>query len=128
MGLDDRALGIELAEIRDVGDAWGYYEEASRLAWQKHESYSRRKLFKIPMALILHSNNLALCEIELDLRAFDSYSEFERVGFTEVWAVDLSEIYYTPGHPFRRADMFCFKPAKLFGFRRVGEWGRKPFG
>ena len=120
---------FELAEIRDVVDAWGYYEEASRLAWKKHESYSRRGLFKIPMALILHSDNLALYyEIESELRAFEADSEFAGVGFSEVWAIDLSENYYTPGHPLRRADMFCFKPAKLFGFRRVGGCGRKPYG
>jgi hypothetical protein len=79
-------------------------------------------------SLVLHSNNLPLCEIESDLRAFDSLIEFEGVGFAEVRAIDLSEAYYSPGHPFRCADMFCFKPTRLFGFRRVGDWGRKPFG
>ena len=36
LGLDGKALGIELAEIRGAGDAWDYYAEASRLALQKH--------------------------------------------------------------------------------------------
>ena len=46
-------------------------------------------------SLVLHSNNLPLCEIESDLRAVDSLSEFEGVGFAEVWAIDLSDAYYT---------------------------------
>jgi hypothetical protein len=40
----------------------------------------------------------------------------------------LPDAYYTPGHPLRRADMFCFKPEELFGFHRIGPAGRTPYG
>ena len=53
IGLDGRAFGLELAEIRGVDDAWDYYERASQLAWKKHESYQRRGLFTNPIALAL---------------------------------------------------------------------------
>ena len=33
VGIDARAHGIELAQLRGIDNAWGYYEEASRLAW-----------------------------------------------------------------------------------------------
>lgn len=128
VGVDGKALGIELAELRGVDDAWGYYEMASSLAWKKHESYVRRGLFGNPIALVLHSHRLPLYDIQDELTDLVDPDEFERTGFTEVWTIDFSDAYYSPGHPFRRADMFCLKPRATFGFRRIGEYGRKPFG
>jgi hypothetical protein len=126
---DGRALGIEIAAITGVSDTWGYYEEASRIAWQKHESYLRRGLFKNPIVLILHSDGLPLFDIRRELKYLVDREEFEGVGFGEVWSIDFDEAYFTPGHPFRLADMFCFKPRSLFGFHRIGgEFGRKPYG
>jgi hypothetical protein len=127
IGLDGRAFGIELTEVRGVDDGWEYLEEASRLAWQKHDSYERRGLFRYPIALVLHSNAVPLFDIERHLRAGGA-DEFAGIGFAEVWSVDFSDAYYSAGHPLRPADMFCFKPETWFGFHRIGWWDRKPYG
>lgn len=128
VGIDGRAHGIELAELRAVGNAWAYYEEASRLACQKHESYARRGLFAHPISLILYAHEPPLFDIQRELIALIDEKEFEGLGFTEVWTIDFSDAYYTPGHPLRMADMFCLKPRATFGFYRVGDHGRKPYG
>lgn len=128
VGVDHRALGIELAEVRHSSSAWMYCETASGIAWKKHDSYARRGLFANPIALVLYSRDLPLFDISHELIGGCSKEEFEGTGFAEVWAIDLSEVYYTPGDPFRRADMFCFKPRASFGFHRIGEHGRKPYG
>lgn len=128
VGVDGKAMGIELAEIRNAGDAAGYYAEASRLTWQKHESYERRGLFANPIILLLHSKQPALFDIQGELEALCDAAEFDGTGFAEVWAIDFSDEYFSAGHPLRFADMFCFKPDAAFGFRRVGDHGRKPFG
>jgi hypothetical protein len=127
IGLDGRAFGIELTEVRSVDDAWDYLEEASRLAWKKHYSYERRGLFRYPIALVLHSNAVPLFDIERHLRACGT-DEFAGIGFTEVWSVDFSDAYYSAQDPRRPADMFCFKPEAWFGFHRIGWWDRKPYG
>lgn len=128
VGVDGRALGIELAEVRGADDAWSYYEEASRIAWKKHESYARRGLFKNPIALVLHSDNPPIFDFRQELEALIDVREFKPLGFAEIWALDLSDAYYTPGHPLRQADMFCLKPWTSFGFHRIGDHGRKPYG
>lgn len=127
IGVNGKPVGAELAEIRDVSDAWGYFEEASRLAWQKHESYARRHLLGNPIILFLHSQNPALFDIKAELERFNA-SEFDQTGFSEVWAIDFSDAYYSPGHPLRRADMFCFKSQDWFGFHRIGSNDPKPYG
>jgi hypothetical protein len=127
IGLNGHALGIELTEVRGVNDAWDYLEEASRLAWQKHDSYERRGLFRYPIALILHSDAIPLFDIHRHLSA-NGADEFADVGFTKVWSVDFSDAYYSPQDPRRPADMFCFKPERWFGFHRIGWWDRKPYG
>jgi hypothetical protein len=127
VGLNRQPFGIELAEIRGKTDAWDYVAEASRLAWQKHESYARRGLFKFPIALVLHSAQPPLFDIRRELASLGQ-EEFEGTGFAEVWAVDFSDAYYSTGHPFRLADMFCLKPVTWFGFHRIGPGDRKPYG
>jgi hypothetical protein len=127
IGLDGRPFGVELTGVRQADDAWNYFDAASRLAWQKHKSYSRRGLFRFPIALVLHSDEPPLFDIRQGLASMGQ-EEFEGVGFAEVWAVDFSDAYYTPGHPLRRADMYCFKPAQWFGFYRIGTGDRKPYG
>ncbi len=128
LGLDGMACGFELAEVRDADDAWGYYEEAGRLAWKKHESYARRGLFANPIALVLYSSHPPLFDLRHELTSLVDGWEFEPLGFVEVWAVDFSDAYFSPGHPFRLADMFCFKPLASFGFHRIGDHDRKPYG
>lgn len=128
VGVDGRALGIELAEVRNADDAWSYYEEASRIAWKKHESYARRGLFANPIALVLHSKNPPIFDLRHEIASLFDQGEFEPLGFVEIWAVDFSDAYFSPGHPFRRADMFCMKPQATFGFHRVGNHDRKPYG
>ena len=128
LGLDGKALGIELAETRGAGDAWDYYAEASRLALQKHESYARRNLFANPIALVLHSKTPPLFDLQDELLGLIDPDEFESTGFIEVWAVDFSDAYFSAGHPFRLADMICFKPRATFGFHRIGDHDWKPFG
>jgi hypothetical protein len=54
IGLDGKPFGIELTEIRDAEDAEGYLEEAFRLAFKKSESYSRRGIFRFPIALAMY--------------------------------------------------------------------------
>lgn len=127
IGMDGHAFGIELTEVRGVDNAWNYLEEASRLAWQKHESYERRGLFRCPIALILYSHAVPLFDIEQHLRASGA-DEFAAIGFAEVWSVDFSDAYYSAQDPRRPADMFCFKPERWFGFHRIGWWDRKPYG
>jgi hypothetical protein len=127
IGLDGRPFGIELTEVRAASSAWHYFEEASRLAWQKHASYERRGLFRFPIALGIHATTPALFDIRKELDGFNQ-EEFSQTGFAEVWAVDFSDAYYSSGHPLRLADMYCFKPAAWFGFHRIGCGDRKPFG
>jgi hypothetical protein len=127
IGLDGKAIGIELTEIRHAEEAWDYLEEASRLAWQKHASYEKRGLFQHPIALIFHAYGPPLFEVRRQLEHFGP-GDFEDLGFTEVWGVDFSNAYYSAGHPLRPADMFCFKPAEWFGFHRIGWGDRKPYG
>ena len=128
VGLDSKALGIELAEIRGAEDARNYYEAASQIGWKKHTSYERRGLFANPIALLLYSFNPPLFDMKHEMMTLVALDEFGETGFTEVWSVDLSDVYYTVGHPFRRPDMFCFKPRGNFGFHRIGNHGRKPYG
>jgi hypothetical protein len=128
IGLDGKPFGIELTEIQGVDDAWDYVAEGYRLASKKSKSYRRRGIFRFPIALIMNSTEPALFDICEELDSETYRSTFTRLGFSEVWAIDFSDDYYTPGHPLRRADMFCFKPARWFGFYRIGSHGRKPFG
>ena len=128
IGMDGKPLGIELTEIRGVDDAWDYVEEAYRLASKKSASYSRRGIFRFPIALIMHSVDPPLFDIREFLDDEVYCDDFGALGFFEVWAIDFSDAYYSPGHPMRRADLFCFKPARWFGFHRIGQHGRKPFG
>jgi hypothetical protein len=127
IGRDGKAFGIELTEIRDADDAWGYVDEAYRLASKKSDSYTRRGIFRFPIALVMYSTTPPLFDIRKSLEGAISQADFETLGFSEVWAVDFSDAYYSSGHPLRRADMFCFKPVDWFGFHRIGDHDRKPY-
>ena len=128
VGIDGIGWGIELTAVHDSDNAWSYYEQASRIAWKKHESYARRGLFENPIALVFHSDDPPLYDVRQALTRLAAGREFDSLGFLEVWAVDFSDAYFSPGHPFRLADMFCFKPAATLGFHRIGDHGRKPYG
>lgn len=127
IGLNGKPFGIELTEIIGADDAWDYVEKSYRLATKKSESYNRRNIFRFPIALIVYSSEPELFDIRDQLVESIVQSDFNGLGFSEIWAVDFSDAYYSPGHPFRLADMFCFKPADWFGFYRVGG-SRKPYG
>ena len=128
IGLDGKPFGIELAEIRDVEDADGYLDEAYRIAAKKSESYSRRGLFRFPIALIMYSYNPPLFDIRKRLAARVPQEDFELLGFTEIWTTDFSDAYYSGRDRRRPGDLFCFKPATHCGFHRGGMHDRKPFG
>ena len=128
VGRDGKPFGVELTEIRDAEDAESYIAEAYRLAEQKSASYSRRGLFKFPIALAMYSNSPPLFEIKKRLAETVFQPDFEALGFAEIWAFDFSDEYYSARDPRRPADVFCFKPVALFGFARAGMGDRKPFG
>ena len=44
IGFDGTSTGLELAEIRGSAEAADYFEEASGIAWKKHESYNQRRV------------------------------------------------------------------------------------
>jgi hypothetical protein len=128
IGLDGKPFGVELTEIRDVEDADGYVDEAYRIAEKKSASYSRRGLFKFPIALAIYSYSPPLFDIKTRLAETAYQPDFEALGFAGIWALDLSDAYYSARDPRRPADVFCFKPATCFGFLRFGNQDRKPFG
>ena len=128
VGFDGKPLGIELAAITNAEGAEGYFEEITRIASKKHDSYHRRGMFRYPIALLFHSNTVPLFDLKDMLHVLAEDYDFKEFGFTEMWSVDLSEVYYTPGHPLRLPDMFCMKPSGWFGFHRIGVENRKPFG
>jgi hypothetical protein len=128
VGREGKPLGVELTEICDVDDAESYVAEAYRLAEKKSASYSRRGLFKFPIALAMYSDSVPLFDIWRSLAEAVYQGDFEELGFAEIWAVDFSDGYYSPRDPRRPADLFCFKPAPLFGIYRAGAQDRKPFG
>jgi hypothetical protein len=128
IGLDGKPLGVELTEIRDAEHAQGYVDEAYRLASKKSESYSRRDIFRFPIALAIYSTTPPLFDLGKSLEATTFQPDFEALGFAEIWAADFSDAYYSPRDPRRPADMFCFKPAAWFGFHRIGDRNRKPYG
>jgi hypothetical protein len=128
IGLDGKAFGMELREIRDTEDVESYIDEACRIAAKKSESYSRRGLFRFPIALIIYSYDAPLFDMQERLAAMVFQEDFEGLGFAEIWAVDFSDAYYSGRDPRRPADLFCFKPTAQFGFYRGGAQDRKPFG
>jgi hypothetical protein len=128
VGRDGKPFGVELTEIRDAEDAESYIAEAYRLAEQKSASYSRRGLFKFPIALAMYSYSPPLFDLRKRLAQTVYRPDFDALGFVEIRAVDFSDAYYSARDPRRPADMFCFKPATQFGFMRVGMGDRKPFG
>jgi hypothetical protein len=83
---------------------------------------------RIRSSLFLYSYNPPISEIAGESISLEAHAEFDGVGFGEDWGIDFSDMYYSAGHPFRRADMFCFKPHQAFGFHRIGSHGRKPWG
>jgi hypothetical protein len=93
IGRDGKAFGIELTEIRDADDAWGYVDEAYRLASKKSDSYTRRGIFRFPIALVMYSTTPPLFDIRKSLEGAISQADFETLGFSEVWAVDFSDAY-----------------------------------
>ena len=99
-------------------------DHTSHIYHLRFDSLQTRTLFVNHMgsrdvAVVIHFQPLHLSAVWQD--------DFEELGFEEIWAVDFSDAFYSSGHPFRRADMFCFKPKEWFGFHRIGD-DRKPYG
>lgn len=128
VGRDGKPFGIELTEIRGAADAESYINEAYRIAERKSESYSRRGLFKFPIALAMYSYSPPFFEMRQSLSVVVYQPDFEMLGFAEIWAIDFCEAYYSARDLRRQADIFGFKPAAQFGFLRSGMADRKPFG
>jgi hypothetical protein len=76
----------------------------------------------------MYSYSPPLFDIKTRLAEKAYQPDFEALGFAGIWALDLSDAYYSARDPRRPADVFCFKPAARFGFLRFGNQDRKPFG
>ena len=95
---------------------------------QEERELPAARAFRFPIALVMYSSEPALFDIRQSLTGAFEQADFEALGFSEIWAVDFSDAYYSPRDPRRLADMFCFKPVEWFGFHRTGQADRKPFG
>jgi hypothetical protein len=128
IGLDGLPFGVDLAEVCEAENAVEFAVEAFRLALKKSQSYERYGLFQVPIILVLYLTAPLPFNLRDVLPIAVAPEDFEALGFAEVWAVDFSDAYDTPGHPFRQPDLFCFKPQKWFGFHQVGNSDRIDFG
>ena len=81
IGLDGKPFGVELTEILDAEDVEGYVNEAYRLASKKNESYSRRGIFRFPIALAMYSTTPPLFDFRASLEATAFQDDFEALGF-----------------------------------------------
>src|SRR5665811_1786358 len=64
IGVDHKPFGIELTQISGADEAWDYVAEAYRLGSKKSDSYSRRGIFRFPIALVMYSTSPPLFEIK----------------------------------------------------------------
>jgi len=127
--MEGRLVGVEVSELRlaDDEDAYGYVEEAWRIADKKNTSYKRHNRFSIPIILVLFAQRPPLYELQDEI-ADMVLEDFDTLEFEEVWFADLSDEYLSVRDPRRPADLFGVSPATYRGFHRYGNWGRKPYG
>ena len=127
--MEGRPVGLEVTELRLANDedAYGYVEEAWRIADKKNTSYKRHGRFSIPIILVMFAQRPPLYELQ-DGIADMALEDFDGLGFTEIWFVDLSDEYYSVQDPRRPADLFGVSPPAYRGFHRYGNCGRKPYG
>lgn len=121
--IDGIETGVELTSIK-AGSAENMILEMHRLAHKKHASYDARRLFQTrPIILLGHLDWPArdvegptLYDVweELD-DSFDP-SDFEGLGFSEIWLMDETFKYTSRKDPRCPADFFCFAPTGQIGF------------
>jgi hypothetical protein len=127
--VDGDPIGIELTEIRYQAEVDDYVAEVYRLASKKAKSYHRHQRFSArPIMLLCYSDKIPFFDAQRELEASIYWEDFDQLGFTEIWLMDLADAYFGARDPRRPADLFCLTPKKWRGFHRFGSWGRKPYG
>jgi len=127
--------GVELTSVK-VGSAEHVLAEILRLANQKHESYQRRGIFRFrPIILLGHLDwpaidveGPALYDVQDELRNLFLPSDFDGLGFSEIWLMDDGPKYTSRRDPRAPADFYCFTPMENAGFwererKRRPYWG-----
>jgi hypothetical protein len=127
--LDKAPTGVELTEIRKAKDEEDLFFMAYGQAYKKHCSYSRRSLFsRRPIILVCYSYDPPYFDIKRELEDFFVPEDFEGLGFSEIWLMDLAAAYHGNRDWRRQPDFFCTKPKEWRGFHRIGHHDRKPYG
>jgi hypothetical protein len=67
-------------------------------------------------------------DVRHQLESSMNWEDFDGLGFSEIWLMDLADAYYSAQDPRRPADLFSLKPLAWLGFHRYGYHDRKPFG
>ena len=80
IGVDHKPFGVELTQISGADEAWDYVAEAYRLGSKKSDSYSRRGIFRFPIALVMYSTSPPLFEIKRALEEAGIPARFRRFG------------------------------------------------
>jgi hypothetical protein len=126
--------GVELTSIKS-SSADDIIGELFRLARQKHESYERRGIFETrPIILLGHLDwpakdveGPALYDVHEELIELIVSTDFDHVGFNEIWLMDNGPKYTSRRDPRAPADFFCVAPAERMGFWQR-ERKRRPYG
>lgn len=127
--IDERPTGLELTEIRSCEDAYEYVDEVYRLASKKAKSYRSNGIFdERPVILLCYSDCFAFFDHQDEFSHAVVWDDFDSLGFSEIWLMDLSDTYFSSLDPRRPADLFGLAPEKWRGFHRIGFWDRKPYG
>jgi hypothetical protein len=89
-----------LTEIRDHHEVGDYLAEVFRMASKKSVSYSQHgHFFTRPIMLVCHSDELPFYDVQQELEALAYWDDFDHLGFTEVWLMDLADAYYSAQDP-----------------------------
>jgi hypothetical protein len=148
--IDGVEAGVELTAIMAAG-AEDIVLGMHRLAKQKHEKYDRRALFGArPMILVGHltwpaigtkeRENLtmeamyqamatypALWDVWEEVDGMYDPSDFDGLGFSEIWLMDDGMKYTSRRDPRAPADFFCFAPSEQGGFWELERKRRPPY-
>ena len=131
--IEGNETGVELTAIH-AGSADEIVAEILRLACQKHDKYKRNGVFdKGPIILLGHLDwpapdveGPALYDVWKELAGLTVSSDFDGLGFSEIWLMDHGPKYTSRRDPRAPADFFCFAPAQRIGFWER-ERKRRPF-
>jgi hypothetical protein len=121
--VDGIEVGVELTDIK-AGCADDIVLELLRLAGKKHESYERRAIFDArPILLLGHLDwpakdveGPALYDVHKELGDLFVPSDFDGLGFSEIWLIDNGPKYTSRRDPRMPADFYCFAPRAQLGF------------